>query len=243
MTRAQYSKAVRLSEKPEIIKAVLVAYYLYKVRNQDVFPMPLLVNEMLDFGLNIPNQSRLRSRIVKHKSFAKATGANMFRLSLREKESLEKHYPTVGVESEEIDAEELILPHELFRGTRGYVESVAKQINASYQHNLFDGCAMLMRRLLEMLIILSYKHASREQEIKDSDGHFRPLSYLINHSLSKRVLGLSKDSENMLDEFRQLGNYSAHGIEYSCKRADLKRVKIHYRACMEELLYKAGLRT
>lgn len=243
MTKGHYSKIVRLSEKSEIEKAALVAYYLYKIRNIDSFPIALLVNEMLEFGLNIPNQSRLKAKILRHPSFARSTGVNMFRLSLREKENLEKHYPSVKMETEEVNAEELVLPHELFRGTRGYIESVVKQINASYQHNLFDGCAMLMRRLLEMLIILSYKHVSRELEIKDTDGNYRPLSYLINYSLSNRVLGLSRDSESMLDEFRQLGNYSAHGIEYSCKKADLKRIKIHYRACMEELLYKAGLRT
>ncbi len=46
-----------------------------------------------------------------------------------------------------------------------------------------------------------------------------------------------------LDVFRELGNFSAHKIEYTCKREYIKQEIQQYRALIGELLHKAGIRT
>jgi hypothetical protein len=44
----------------------------------------------------------------------------------------------------------------LYNGnTRGYIESPAKQINGSHEQNIFDGCAVSIRRLEEALPVIS----------------------------------------------------------------------------------------
>jgi hypothetical protein len=53
---------------------------------------------------------------------------------------------------------------------------------------------------------------------------------------------LSKASKDVLDEFRVLGNFSAHKIIYNCRREEIKKVAREYRAAIEELLYKSGIR-
>ena len=63
-----------------------------------------------------------------------------------------------------------ILPEPDYKSTRGYIESLAKQMNASYEHNLFDGCAVLMRRLVEILLVLSCRNLHIEAEIQDQRG-------------------------------------------------------------------------
>ncbi len=241
MTHKQFAAAVKLTDGNEAEKAVLVAFYLLKIKGVSAISLSGLCKKMSEFGLGSPNSSRLKKNSLFSKSFVKAEGVSI-KLSLKKIEELESLYPQVVSESEEIISDDLVLPEILFVKTRGYLLSVAKQINASYQHNIFDGCAMLMRRLVEMLIILSYKHDKREAEILDKGGGFQALSYLINYSLSNGVLNLSKDSEGTLDEFRQLGNYSAHGLEYNCRKADIEKVRLKFRACVEELLYRSGVK-
>jgi len=63
-------------------------------------------------------------------------------------------FPQLSEKSQDVFDEGTILPEPDYQGTRGYIESLAKQINASYEHNIFDGCAVLMRRLFEILLIL-----------------------------------------------------------------------------------------
>ncbi|HEY1032885.1 MAG TPA: DUF4145 domain-containing protein [Flavipsychrobacter sp.] len=241
MNNREFTTLVELSNRTEADKATLIAYYLYKIKGIELLSLRELSEQMAQFGLSQPNIARLKGNLLANKLFVKTPNGNL-KLSLKTLEKLEKQYPSIGLESEDVKADETVLPAELFRSTRGYIEKVAKQINGCYQHNLFDGCAMLMRRLIEMLLIMTYKHLQREDEIRDKEGNYQALSYIINYSLSKRVLSLSKDSEEVLDDFRQLGNYSAHGLEYTCKKGDLKKVKLAFRACVEELIYKCGVK-
>lgn len=241
MTTKQFASLSRLSSKDESEKAVLVAFYCHKIEGKESFTPAELVGEMVKFGLSKPNISRLKDKLTASRTFVKA-GKESIKISLQKLESLESSYPAVGLPSEEVVSDDTILPQDLYLKTRGYIEKIAKQINGCYQHNLFDGCAMLMRRLVEVLIILTYRHIGKEGEVKDSNGNFHGLSYLINHSLSNRILNLTKDSEQVLDDFRQLGNYSAHGLEYNCRKGDIDKVKFQFRACVEELLYRCSIK-
>jgi len=130
-----------------------------------------------------------------------------------------------------------------YQNTRGYVESLAKQINASYEHNLFDGCAVLMRRLVEVMLILSYRHLKIESAIQDTAGNYQMLEGIIGDAKTNSTLALSRNSKNSLDTFRQLGNFSAHKIEYTCRREYISPHIQEYRALVVELLHKAAIRT
>ena len=70
-----------------------------------------------------------------------------FRLHHNRIKALEAQFPRLSVKSQEVVDDGTILPASLYGGTRGYIESLAKQINRSYEENIFDGCAVLMRRL------------------------------------------------------------------------------------------------
>lgn len=141
-----------------------------------------------------------------------------------------------------MESEDTVLPRPVYESTRGFIESLAKQINASYEYNIFDGCAVLMRRLAEILLILAYEHLSIESEIQDHRGHYQPLEKIIENAKTNKTLKLTKDSRALVDEFRQIGNFSAHKIYYNCRRGDLKQISFQYRATIEELLYKSGIR-
>ena len=42
-----------------------------------------------------------------------------------------------------------VIPLSVVRGTRGYIERVANQINGTYENGWYDACAVMIRRVLE----------------------------------------------------------------------------------------------
>lgn len=93
-----------------------------------------------------------------------------------------------------------------------------------------------------MLLILSYQSHGIESAIKGTNGLFVMLDSIIDDAKSNPILSLSRNTKFCLGDFRKLGNFSAHKIYYNCKRDDLKRVLVDFRAIIEELLYKAGIK-
>lgn len=116
-------------------------------------------------------------------------------------------------------------------------------MNAAYEQNIFDGCAVLMRRLVEVLLILAYRHLGIENEIQDANGNYSMLDGILNNAKQNQKLALSRNSKQHIDTYRQLGNFSAHRIEYVCRREYIQPHIQDYRALIVELLHKAGIRS
>src|SRR5207249_1584676 len=118
-----------------------------------------------------PNTSRLLRRIRGSRQFVRGNTNGEFKLHALTLDELQAEFPGLRAESEEVVSTDTILPLSIYESTRGFIESLAKQINASYEYNIFDGCAVLMRRLLEVLLILTYEHLGVESAIQDSSGN------------------------------------------------------------------------
>lgn len=148
-------------------------------------------------------------------------------------------------EEDSVEVEQIgsILPDSLFDNLSPNVQSLCKQINASYEKNLFDCSAVMMRRLLEILLVLSYQKAGIETEITNSSGtHHVSLDKIIKNAEQNSTLALSSNTRNDMMLFKDLGNYSAHKIWYNCTQGDIKPHILKYRVIIEELMYKAGLK-
>lgn len=181
------------------------------------------------------NTTYLKKDLRQSKSIIKGPVANTYKPSAQFQHEMSTKFPFIELKSEEIITDDTVLPEILLKSTRGYIENLGKQINASYNYNIFDGCAVLMRRLLEILLIHAYEEAGRLGEISDGDG-LKNLSYIINYTLSNQPFSLSKEASEVLDDFRQLGNFSAHKMQYNAKRKDIENVRLKYRLTIEELL-------
>lgn len=243
MNLKEFCKQSRLFDQKEPDKVRLLAFFHHKTGGQVEFTKDDIVKWFDELHLSIPNLSRLFSTIRTSSAFIRGKSDSSFRLHAVELDELQAQYPGLHSGSEEVVSDETVLPRKLYEGTRGFIESLSKQINASYEYNIYDGCAVLMRRLLEVLLILSCEHNNQEGEVRDPDGNYLPLEKIIAKARANQVLKLSRDTKATLDEFRTLGNYSAHKIYYNCRRADLKNILTNYRATVEELLYKSGIKT
>ena len=134
-----------------------------------------------------------------------------------------------------------VLPNALFSSLPSNVQSLCRQINASYEKNLFDCAAVIMRRLLESLLVLSYQKAGIETEIMNGNYHVT-LDKIIKNAEQNSILALSSNTKKDMALFKDLGNYSAHKIWYNCTQGDIKPHILKYRVIIEELMYKSGLK-
>jgi len=98
-----------------------------------------------------------------------------------------------------------------------------------------------MRRLFEVLLVLSYQNFGIDNEIKDAAGRgYIMLDGIVKKAKDSTVLKLSR-IKNEFDTFRMVGNFSAHNITYTAGKKDIDDIKLNYRVMLEELYNKAGL--
>ncbi len=134
-----------------------------------------------------------------------------------------------------------ILPFDLYRGKGQNIEMIADQINSSFYFGIYDGTAVLMRRLVEMLLILAFKKIQQEDSIRGPDNNYLQLSHIINQAGRNTQLDLTRNAKKYLSIFKEHGDLSAHNPFYNCRRRDLQNVQHKYRSLIEELFYKAGI--
>ena len=135
-----------------------------------------------------------------------------------------------------------ILPTQLFDNVSYNIQSICKQINASYENNLYDCTAVMMRRLLEGLLVLAYQHYGIEFEITENSCWHFTLDKIIKNAAKNSTLALSANTKRDMSLFKDIGNYSAHKIWYNSTKQDIKPHILKYRIIIEELMYKAGVR-
>ncbi len=134
-----------------------------------------------------------------------------------------------------------IIPFELYKNTRQNIEKISAQINKSFHYAIYDGTAVLMRRLIEMLLILAFKEIGHEDCIKDSEGNYLQLSRIINQAVSNKKIDLSQNAKMYISIFKEKGDLSAHNPFYNCRKKDIQPIQHKFRALIEELFYKAGI--
>ncbi len=136
-----------------------------------------------------------------------------------------------------------ILPRALVTKTRGYIERVVDQINGCYEKGWFDGCAVMMRRLLETLIIESFEANNIGNKIKDpKTGDFYYLADLVSKAMSEPMFNLARNTKKALPNLKTLGDQSAHSRRFNAYREDIDRIRADFRNVCQEFLYLAKLK-
>ena len=139
-------------------------------------------------------------------------------------------------------ANEFILPHAMVRGTRGYIEKIVFQINGCYEKGWFDGCAVMMRRLMETLIIECFEKHLIADRIKNHNGDFFYLADLIDKVTKESAWNLGRNTKHALPKLKSLGDQSAHSRRYTAHREDIDKLSSDFRTVCQELIYLARLK-
>ena len=131
--------------------------------------------------------------------------------------------------------------------TRGYIESVCRQINVCCLHDAFDGAAVLIRKMAETLIIEMFEAKGIIVKVKNGQGNFFQLSDLIQLALAESddpsgKWNLSQNAKKALSELKTLGDLSAHNRTFVAKKSDVARVRTGIRVLAQEMLSIAGIK-
>jgi hypothetical protein len=140
-------------------------------------------------------------------------------------------------------ANEFILPAAMVRGTRGYIEKVVNQINGCYEKGWFDGCAVMMRRLVETLIIECFEEHKISQKIKNpTTGDYLYLGDLVDAMLKETSWSLGRNAKQGLPRLKSIGDQSAHSRRFNAFREDIDKRSDDFRVVCQELLYISRLK-
>jgi len=130
----------------------------------------------------------------------------------------------------------------LVRGTRGYIEKVANQINGTYSKGWYDACAVMLRRLLETLIIECFEAHMINDRIKDSNGNYLFLRDLVDVTLKETSWTLGRSVRSILPKLKDIGDKSAHNRRYNAHREDIDKLTKDIRDTIQELVALARLK-
>ena len=214
-------------------------------RGRDDATLGLTASEICSFiesvGHPKQNASRLDKQLSRDKRTVKVPGGNGWRLNLKSRANLDNSYRTVVRSPRRAKPSDSVLPHELFHNTRGYLEKVVYQINASYDAALYDCCAVMCRRLLETLIIEAYEAEGRSETIKAQDDNYFMFSDLLRVLEADNKLKLSRNGMKGLKDFKRIGDQSAHNRRFNARRSDIEKIENGLRVASEELLHLSSL--
>lgn len=136
-----------------------------------------------------------------------------------------------------------IIDSNLFEDTRGYLKKLVYQINSSYSNSCYDACALLIRKLIELLIEDIYETHGRVSEIVNPHSNqLFGLGQLITTLMSDSHWKLNRYVEDGLDLIKTQGDKSAHNRRYNARKSDVDKVKPFLRDISEELLYLAKIK-
>lgn len=240
MKYLDYLESTNFYELNELEKVKIILLYKSKVENINEFTMKDICNFIEETGGSRPNTSRLKVKMMASNTFKLNNDFN-FTFNKIPFNKLEKTYNKFLEDNEAIISNNEFLDENNFCGYRGYLDKLIYQINSSYKNNCYDACAVLLRRVFEIILILSYRNNEIDSQIKNNDGTYMMLERIVSNAINNSTLNLSRIKKEY-HNFRDLGNFSAHRIEYNSSKHDLDYHKSNYRVALEELYYKAGLK-
>jgi hypothetical protein len=122
---------------------------------------------------------------------------------------------------EEVEPSAELFPMEIVEGTRGYIDKLATQANGCYQRGWYDACAVMVRRLIEILIIDCFEQHDIASKITNSSGDYYGLGELIGSFLNETTWHIPKTVKAhlpKLKDLKEIGDSSAHGRHLATRK-------------------------
>ena len=138
-------------------------------------------------------------------------------------------------------ATDRIIDTALVRGAPGNFIRIVDQINGTYERGWYDACAVMLRRLLEMLIIEAFVANGMKGKIKGQNGRFLRLNGLIRNACNESSWALD-DNGDLLRRLNAIGNWSAHKRRFVANRQDIDTYVPELRVVVQELVFLAKLK-
>lgn len=237
-----FTEKTDLCSKTEVEKIRLIAFYLALFENTNEFNLKTTLSMLEAVGCKVSNISRLKNNLRDDRNFKRNCKTDNWILNPKIIKELKIQYQEQLNDKDNIESDSELLDENKFSGKRSYLDKLIAQANNCYKNNCYDACAVMLRRIFEITLILAYRNNNIETEIQDSSGQTFMLEKIVKNAINNTTLKLSaRDIQNEYTAIRNLGNYAAHKIEYNTSFKDVDDVKTIFRVRLEELYHKAGL--
>jgi hypothetical protein len=137
-------------------------------------------------------------------------------------------------------ATEHVLPLDVVKGTRKYLEQIVNQANGCYEKGWYDASSVMARKLVEVLIIAVFEEKGEAAAIKKDDNFFM-LSGLVDAILARTDWNLGRETKTALPLLKSLGDRSAHNRHFMARKVDVDKLLPGLRVTVEDLLHHANL--
>lgn len=180
------------------------------------------------------NSSRLASQLAQNRDVVRGGDPNTFKLKVASRAKLDDTYSQL-LGKRRVKQSDSIVPRNQFSTRRTTWQELVAEINGCYDHEFYDGAAVLVRRLIEALIVEAFKARGAEAAIKKADGYML-LEELVGVLSSGQYIKVSKSARPGLEPIRVVGNTAAHSPHHITKKQDVDNISNHARVLVSELL-------
>lgn len=239
VNRAEFSKKLSKLQLSHVDRAIALLYYYRESQEFEERSATGLASDLQEEGFPKPHVTVLRKNLTKSKYTVRGSKPGYYKIDLRRYDEVSGMYEDL-LARKKIEVSQFIIPTDWVKGTRSYIEQMVYQINASYDFSMYDGSAVLMRRLMESLIVEVYIKNHRRTDIQNN-GVFYMLESLIQIISQDQQITLSRNSPKTMREIKQLGDTAAHDRTYITPQVDIDDLKARYRRLIQELFNLAGI--
>lgn len=209
-------------------------YFLTKIVCNDSFNAKQI--EECFHSVSIPKYSNISAylaRAQKNKTLIRNPKGG-YNLSLKKASEIEKTLNIVPI----IEPSTNLFPLELLDNTRDYLKKTGRQAILCYDYGLYDGCLVMVRRLLETLIIELFEKRKIEDRIKNSQNNYYFCGDLIDALLKeKKLWTIGRNTAQALPSIKSKGDLSAHNRRFNARKSDIDQIKDGLRITIEELVH------
>ena len=221
---------------PEKIK--LFAWYVHRAIKHDRFATGDIRSCYDTLHLSVPNISECLSRLNARSPRVVLKDGRGFYLEGHVRAAFDADYLSL-VEERVVEVDGHLLPDSMIKGTK-YIEKLGWEINGCYQYKFYDGCVVLMRRLIESLLIEAFVKAGHVDEIRHAN-EFVMLDRIIGVAKTKKFISLARGSDKILDDIKYAGDRAAHSRTYVTLETDVKELIPRFRTIVTELMTLADI--
>jgi hypothetical protein len=235
-----FSQGLASLELRETDLAVAILWFLELRENKAEASASELAALLHELALSSKvNVTRLTNRLAKSSNVVRGQRKDTFKIKLAAKSLLDKQF-TPLLKRQIPKVESHVLSSDTFLATRRYLETLVFQINGSYQFGFYDGCIVLCRRLMEILLIEAFETTDQASAIKRGNNYLA-LSEIISIAQSGQHIKLARGTAAILDEIKEAGDAGAHSRSYITKQEDIDDIKLKFRRAIAELMTLAEI--
>lgn len=241
MELKDFANKIEIETKTEVERVKLIIFYESFISENKGVSLSEVFEVLFNIGCHISNISRIKAKIKNLKDFKFVRKPDLYILNPKVQKVLSDKYRDLFENTEEINSNSELLDEGLFLGKRQFLDKLIIQANNTYQNHCYDATAVLLRRIFEILLIQMFEKYNLSNEIKDSNGDYKMLNYIVDKAVSMNsAFSLARNLKEEYEKIRTIGNFAAHKIFYNTRQKDIDDLKQIYRVRLEELYYKAG---